>query len=53
MKIFARYLNLFKRALSFLSVMASFFNEMSEEIASHFVATITDNQILQDDLNAL
>ena len=61
MKVFARYLNLFKLTLSFLSVMASFFNEMSEEIALHFVTTIRyrtitgpmDNQILQDDLNAL
>ena len=61
MKVFARYLNLFKRTLSFLSVMASFFKEMSEEIALHFVTTIRyrtitgpmDNQILQDDLNAL
>ena len=41
--------------------MASFFNEMSEEIALDFVTTIRyrpitgpmDNQILQDDLNAL
>ena len=59
MKVFARYLNLFKRTLSFLSVMASFFNEMSEEIALHFVTTIRyrtitgpmDNQILQDPLS--
>ena len=41
--------------------MASFFKEMSEEIALHFVTTIRyrtitgpmDNQILQDDLNGL
>ena len=61
MKVFARYLNLFKLTLSFLSVMAFFFNEMSEEIALDFVTTIRyrtitgpmDNLILQDDLNAL
>ena len=58
---FCKVFESFQTYLSFLSVMASFFNEMSEEIALDFVTTIRyrtitgpmDNQILQDDLNAL
>ena len=58
---FCKVFEFFQTYLSFLSVMASFFNEMSEEIALDFVTTIRyrtitgpmDNQILQDDLNAL